>query len=206
MKISQLAALSGVPVGTIKYYLREGLLHDGTLTAATQASYDGSHVERLSLIRALVGPAGLSISATRKVFETLDDRGTPLFELLGQVHHTTGPPVSDDQDLRAAQALLDRWGWRCETDDLPTVGALARALDGLAAAGFELTPEQLDDYAARVLGIATDEVDRIPVNSPEAAARYVALGTVLVEPLILALRRLGHQHASRERFGGTTPS
>jgi hypothetical protein len=31
--------------------------------------------------------------------------------------------------------------------------------------------------------------------------RYVVLGTVLVEPLILALRRLADQEASARRFG-----
>jgi hypothetical protein len=31
--------------------------------------------------------------------------------------------------------------------------------------------------------------------------RYVVLGTVLVEPLLLALRRLAQQDASRRRFG-----
>jgi len=31
--------------------------------------------------------------------------------------------------------------------------------------------------------------------------RYVVLGTVLVEPLLLALRRLAQQSASHERFG-----
>ncbi|MFG6443896.1 MerR family transcriptional regulator [Microbacterium sp. P06] len=201
MKISQLAVDSGVSVGTIKYYLREGLLHDGALTAATQATYDDTHRQRLGLIRALVGPAGLSISAAREVLATLDGRRTGLHDLLGHVHHTTGPRVGAEQDLTAAQQLLDRWGWRCEPGDLPTVGALARALDGLTAAGFTFSDDELDDYAARMLDLAHTEVARVPVDSPEAAARYVALGTVLAEPLLLALRRLGHQHASRERFG-----
>lgn len=201
MRISQLSAESGVAVGTIKYYLRERLLHDGALTAATQATYDETHVRRLGLIRALVGPAGLSISAARNVLEVLDGRDTPLHDLLGHVHHTTGPRVAADQDLTEAQRLLDRWGWECEPGDIPTVGALARALEGLDAADFSLTDEQFDDYGVRMLDLARAEVERIPVDSPEAAARYVALGTVLTEPLLLALRRLGHQHASRERFG-----
>ena len=37
MRISQLSGEAGIPVATIKYYLREGLLHDGLLTSATQA-------------------------------------------------------------------------------------------------------------------------------------------------------------------------
>ena len=33
---------------TIKYYLREGLLHEGVRTSATQAQYDETHVARLA--------------------------------------------------------------------------------------------------------------------------------------------------------------
>ena len=49
MRISGLAERTGVPVATLKYYLREGLLHAGTATARTQAVYDTTHVERVRL-------------------------------------------------------------------------------------------------------------------------------------------------------------
>ena len=39
MRISELSARTGVPVATIKYYLREGLLPEGERTAPTQATY-----------------------------------------------------------------------------------------------------------------------------------------------------------------------
>ena len=61
MRISALAAAAGLPVATVKFYLREGLLHPGVATSATQANYDDSHVRRLRLIRALTGPVGLSV-------------------------------------------------------------------------------------------------------------------------------------------------
>ena len=48
MRISQLSAQTGIPVATIKFYLRENLLHDGARTSATQAQYDESHVARHS--------------------------------------------------------------------------------------------------------------------------------------------------------------
>ncbi|HOZ59840.1 MAG TPA: MerR family transcriptional regulator, partial [Nakamurella multipartita] len=40
VRISELSRASGVPTATIKYYLREKLLHEGVLTSATQARYD----------------------------------------------------------------------------------------------------------------------------------------------------------------------
>ncbi|RAC11977.1 MerR family transcriptional regulator, partial [Burkholderia multivorans] len=57
MRISELSRRSDVPVATIKYYLREGLLPAGERTSATQAVYTDAHVNRLALIRALLGQA-----------------------------------------------------------------------------------------------------------------------------------------------------
>ena len=62
MRISELSRTSDVPVATIKYYLRERLLPEGRRTSATQAQYDDSHLARLRLIRALLGPGGLSVA------------------------------------------------------------------------------------------------------------------------------------------------
>ena len=53
MRISDLSEATGVPVATVKYYLRERLLHPGEVVSRTQARYDASHVERLTLVRAL---------------------------------------------------------------------------------------------------------------------------------------------------------
>ena len=59
LRISRLAATTCVPLATVKFYLRELLLHDGELTAPNHAQYDESHVRRLRLVRALLGPGGL---------------------------------------------------------------------------------------------------------------------------------------------------
>ena len=41
----------------------------------------------------------------------------------------------------------------------------------------------------------------MPTESAAEAVRYVVLGTVLPEPLMLALRRMAQQEASARRFG-----
>jgi DNA-binding transcriptional MerR regulator len=58
MRISELSSHTEIPVATIKFYLRENLLHEGVRTAATQSQYDQSHVARLRLIRALLVRVG----------------------------------------------------------------------------------------------------------------------------------------------------
>ncbi|MET3920313.1 MerR family transcriptional regulator [Arthrobacter sp. UYEF20] len=201
MRISQLAAATGVPVATIKYYLREKLLHEGVLTSATQARYDDSHVRRLKLIRALVGTAGLSVAAARELLLGVDNPPEAGHDLLGLAHRAVTRPAPDDVDLAPAQELLRRWGWGEQACDRNTQAALVEALAGLSSAGFELPSPVLDRYAQAMRDVADADVGSVPTDSPEAAMRYVVLGTVLMEPVLLAMRRLAQQSASFERFG-----
>jgi hypothetical protein len=76
---------------------------------------------------------------------------------------------------------------------------------------IEEPPESLYEVlgvaATAVAGPNLDDVLRaldeagFELPSPATAVRYVVLGNVLVEPLILALRRLAEQEASARRFG-----
>ena len=171
MRISELSSKTGVPIATIKFYLRENLLHDGVRTAATQAQYDESHVARLQLIGALVGPGRLSIAAAHRVIQAIDEPPESLHELLGIAAGAVAGPNLED------------------------------ALRALDQAGFELAEGALDMYRDHMRQIAQFEIDNVPTHSPAAAVRYVVLGTVLVEPLILALRRQAEHEASARRFG-----
>jgi hypothetical protein len=49
--------------------------------------------------------------------------------------------------------------------------------------------------------IAAADVESVPTDSAEAAMRHVVLGTLLMEPVLLAMRRLAQQSASFQRFG-----
>jgi DNA-binding transcriptional MerR regulator len=171
MRISELSSQTGVPIATIKFYLREKLLPEGIRTSATQAQYDESHVARLRLIRALLGPAGLSVAAAQQVILAIERPPESLYELLGIAAAAVAGPNVDD------------------------------ALRALEEAGFELPEGALDVYLDHMRQIAQFEIDNLPTDSPTAAVRYVVLGTVLIEPLILALRRQAEQEASARRFG-----
>ena len=206
MRISELSQRSGVPVATIKFYLRERLLHDGELTSATQARYDDSHLARLRLIRALAGPGRLSIAAVRAVLAAIDAPPESTHALLGHAHAATAPPVSPEVDLTEARALVRRWGWQIAPEDSASLAVLATALDGMAAADFSLGPDVLDAYADAMRRVAEAEIAGVPADSPAGAVRYVVLGTVLGAPVLLALRRLAEQDASARRFGAGSPA
>ena len=54
--------------------------------------------------------------------------------------------------------------------------------------------------------IGEAELAATPTDSAAAAVRYVALGTVLMEPVLLAMRRVAQQSAAARRFGAQPTS
>lgn len=202
MRISELARESGVPVATIKFYLRERLLPEGRLTSATQAQYDDTHLHQLRLIRALLGPGGLSVARARAVIAHLEQPPKATHDLLGAAHATVTPPAPTDLDLGEVHTLMSGWGWQIKAKDCDTHAMLAAALAAVRDAGLALPDGALDRYAEQMLELAGDEVAAVPQDSVEEAFRYVVLGTVLVEPVLLALRRMAQQEASLRLFGG----
>ena len=201
MRISELSRASDISVATIKFYLREGLLHEGEHTAATQARYNESHLARLRVIRALTGPGGLSLAATRDVLEAIDDPPESVHDLLGVAAAVVTPATREGVEHEEVHALLREWGWRVDSKDCPSHAALAEALNGLAAAGFTLPEAALTTYRDHMAALGRFEIDTVPTDSAMSAVRHVVLGTVLVEPLLLALRRLAQQEFSARRFG-----
>jgi DNA-binding transcriptional MerR regulator len=201
MRISELSTQTGVPVATIKFYLRESLLPEGVRTSATQAQYDESHVARLRLIRALLGPGGLSVAAAHRVIQAIEEPPASVHALLGVAARAVARPgVVTDGDPRVEE-LMQRCAWQIDEKDHPTYAVLEEALRALDEAGFELPEGALDVYVKHMRQIAEYEIENVPTNSPTAAVRYVVLGTVLIEPVILALRRLAQAEASARRFG-----
>jgi DNA-binding transcriptional MerR regulator len=197
MRISELSTRSDVPVATIKYYLREGLLPAGRATAATQAEYHDAHVARLRLVRALTEVGGLPLAAVRGVLDALDERSLPV--AVGAAHEAISQPARGTAPGRTperATALLTALGWAF----WPTSAVLHRLDDALAAldaAGLDTDPQTLAGYADAALALARREIAAIPAGAEEAV-RYVVLGTVLYEPVLLALRRLAQAAAFAE--------
>lgn len=202
MKISELASRSGVSAPTIKYYIREGLLPEGARSAPTQADYGELHLQRLGVIRALIG-SGVSIAETKRMIETLDDPPAEPYRLLGAAHAAVTPPVDESLDLADAEQLVTGLGWEPVKCDPAVLHDVARALRGLESAGFSVADDVMPVYLASIRRIADAEIAGVPTDSMESAVRYVVLGSVLVEPLLLALRRVAQQVSSAERFGGT---
>ena len=200
MWMSELSRRSGVPVATVKFYLREGLLPPGEAVGATRARYDDAHVERLRLVRALVDVAGLSLPRVREVLATLDDPTLDLGEAVGGAHVALAPepptPPSD-RSLRRVAGLADRHGWNAVTSH---ARALAAALDAMDAVGQPLSDARLDAYAGAAATLAASDLDGMSEMARDRAATYAVLGTLLTEPVLVHLRRLAHADLALRRW------
>jgi DNA-binding transcriptional MerR regulator len=199
--MSELSRRSGVPVPTIKYYLREGLLAPGEAVGATRAAYDESHVRRLRLVRALVGIAGLGLDRVREVLAAVDDEEADLMEAVGSAHmQLSSPPESppSEESLARVADLVRRRRWRTAVDGRHAV-ALAAALDTAAAAGQPMSDATLEVYAQAAADVARRDLSSTPRRDPEAATTYAVIGTVVNEPVLVQLRRMAHEHHGRTR-------
>jgi len=209
MRISALAATAGLPVATVKFYLREGLLHPGLASSATQASYDESHVRRLRLIRALTGAVGLSVQQARTILDLVDEPGDDLYATLGRAvsalppaaAEPAGDEASADDPYPRARHALETLG-QVYDPRFAAVAQLESALEAAESAGLPLSHDRLLAYGRSLREIAAYDLERMPQGAREAV-EYTVLGTALYEPVLLALRRLAHQDiAARRELAG----
>ncbi|CAA9362608.1 MAG: hypothetical protein AVDCRST_MAG72-2405 [uncultured Nocardioidaceae bacterium] len=203
MWMSELSERSRLPVATIKFYLREGLLPVGESTGATRAQYDDSHVRRLRLIRALVEVAGLRLDTVRAILVAVDDERLPLHEVVGTAHvrlsDDDAAVAPTDRSRRRVDGLLRRRRWRVAPEN-PSRAVLARALDSLDELDQPVPDALLDEYAAAMSRTARREISAVAGFEPDRATEMVVVGTVLLEPVLLAIRRLAQTHVSSVRL------
>jgi DNA-binding transcriptional MerR regulator len=205
MRISELSRTSGVPVPTIKFYLREQLLPPGRATAATQADYDEAHVQRLRLIRALTEVGRMSLATVRWVLQVVDTGAEATAAAVGAAHDSL-PPLVPHGDVPPTRALdvVEALGWHVDTASA-SLWQLEAALAAVEEVGLPLGPERLAAYGGAALDVARVDVAGVPAGDPQDAVQYVVVGTVLYEPVLLALRRLAQQHLYTEGWPSPSP-
>jgi DNA-binding transcriptional MerR regulator len=195
MRISQLSEQAGLPVGTVKFYLRTGLLHAGRATSATQAIYDDSHVERLRLVRALLEVGKLSHAEIQRILAALSaPPSEPLqtMEMLG-LATADASDIDEQPDLTEARGLVEELGWSISADS-PHLPALARAIGALGGLGVLPSRDRIRVYAEAASHVARNDVTTVSEADPEIRALVAAAGTALYDAFLTALRRLATEN------------
>jgi DNA-binding transcriptional MerR regulator len=81
LKMKELAEASGVSAGTIKHYLREGLLPEPVKTSRNMAYYPPEFVERIRLIKQLQEERFMPLKLIKSVLDEDPERARALVEL-----------------------------------------------------------------------------------------------------------------------------
>lgn len=173
MKLNQLAERTGVPVSSIKFYLREGLLPPGEKLNATTARYSPAHVDRLELVKALREIIGLSLDQVRRVVTavdaqaeatTIDLMGTVQTVVLDFLHDRSGSKDPDDvegpdepEQRLTADRIVEAMGWLAGTDE--SMAALDRELSRMARWGLAPGLDTALVYARAADAVAAVELE-----------------------------------------------
>jgi DNA-binding transcriptional MerR regulator len=107
LKMKELAEASGVSAGTIKHYLREGLLPEPVRTSRNMAYYPAEFVDRIRLIKQLQEERFMPLKLIRSVLDDDPGRARALVELEDRILERA---LQNDQSRVSAAELRKRCG------------------------------------------------------------------------------------------------
>jgi DNA-binding transcriptional MerR regulator len=105
LKMSELAEQSGVSSGTIKHYLREGLLPEPVKTSRNMAYYPTAFVERIRLIKRLQEERFMPLRVIKDVIDDDPRRAAALVELEDRILERA---ISAQESGRVSRAEIRR--------------------------------------------------------------------------------------------------
>ncbi len=175
LRMSELAERTGVSPGTIRYYLREGLLGPGedvVRTSRNMAYYPDSYVERISLIKRLQEERFLPLRVIRGALEEDPERVNALVEL-------------EDRIIEGALARASEGGWLSRSAATKRYGVPRKVLERLGEIGV-LTPTRRG-YASEDLKII-EAIASFRAGGYEEALGFTVYDTLryreALEPLV----------------------
>jgi DNA-binding transcriptional MerR regulator len=112
LKMNELAERSGVSAGTIRYYLREGLLGEGgdiLRTSRNMAYYPPEYVQRIELIKRLQEERFMPLKVIKGALEDDPERVRALIELEDRILERALAGI-DDGSRVSRKAVQERYG------------------------------------------------------------------------------------------------
>jgi DNA-binding transcriptional MerR regulator len=215
LKMSELAERSGVSAGTIKHYLREGLLGgDESIvrTSRNMAWYRPELVERVKLIKRLQEERYMPLRLIRGVLESDPERARAMIELEDRILEHATAAAQEGERIAAAEArrrfdvpgkVLDRLaelgvltptsrGY--DADDIAIIKAISRFRAGGYDERIGFTVYDTVRYKRALEDLVKEEVqvlmDRLAGElEPDRAADLIQAGIEPLRDLIAALHQ-----------------
>jgi DNA-binding transcriptional MerR regulator len=208
LRMGELAEASGVPVPTIKHYLREGLLPEPVKTSRNMAYYPPEFVDRIRLIKRLQEERFMPLKAIRSVLEDDPERAEALLRLEDQIIDRA---LAGERSRTSAAEVRKRYGVPREVlDRLAELGVLTpnsrgyspsdvtiiEAISRFRAGGYDeqigFTVYDTLRYKSALEDLVREEVgmvmDRLAGEvSPERVVEMLEAGAQPLQDLIAAL-------------------
>ena len=212
LKMSELAERSGVSAGTIKHYLREGLLGNGdevVRTSRNMAWYPPEYVERIRLIKRLQEERFMPLKVIGKVMADDPERAAALIELEDRILERAISAQESDRLSRAEvrarydvpDPVLDRLaeigvltptrrGY--DADDVAIIEAISRFRAGGYDEALGFTVYDTLRYKEALEPLVEEEVGTLLERlagevEPDRAAEIIASGAEPLRELIGAM-------------------
>lgn len=202
MKLSALAARSGVSTTTLKHWIRVGVMPTGSLKNRTTAVYEQRHVDRARLILVLRDMYGASTAAILSLTGLIDTPGVTTLEVmnacqafaLGVPDDIATEPAYDEFRERTHE-LMRRRDWRGYPGAAER--GLTFALAQASEVGLDYDVETLMQYADALEPLAGGNVAALkPDGSPDEVARRMLLAVNARARQLVAVSSLAHAAAS----------
>jgi DNA-binding transcriptional MerR regulator len=107
LRMRELAEASGVPVPTIKHYLREGLLPEPVKTSRNMAYYPPEFVDRIKLIKQLQEERFMPLKAIKSILDEDPERARALLELEDRILDRA---LAGERTRTSAAEVRERYG------------------------------------------------------------------------------------------------
>lgn len=196
-----------MPVPTIKYYLREGLLPEGDKRTPRLTEYDERHVRRLGLLRVLRDVGDVSVDGLKRMVAATETPGTvhDLFAVAADALAPTPPPPGParEQARAIADAIIEQAGWdrvRADSVDRDNLAATLELVGGFDT--HPRDPAEIAPYVAMADQLARHEIANLDDRKDRVGLlEEMIVGQVVFATVLTTLRRLAEEHHSHERFG-----
>lgn len=211
LRISELAERAGVPVATVRHYLREGLLPEPVRTSRNMAYYPPEFVDRIRLIKQLQEERFMPLRLIRDLLERDDAEPERLRAMLELEDRILQRALAEERDRIPAEEVRSRYGVPPEVlDRLAALGVLTpdergyapsdvrvvEAIGRFRAGGYDeslgFTVYDTLRYKQALAGLVAEEVEVLTERlagdvDPDRAVEIVEAGIAPLNDLISAL-------------------